>query len=65
MTVMRKVSGKPIAAIVPVDLAASRPPRAKPMSNERVKRSVRAFVEDFSAAEPQVSAVEDLMEGRR
>ena len=57
--------GKPVAAIVPVDVAAPRPQRAKPMSNESVKRSVRAFVEEFGAAEPEVSAVEDLIVGRR
>jgi hypothetical protein len=35
------------------------------LSDEEVRRSVQAFVEEFSAAEPEVSAVEDLIAGRR
>ncbi len=58
--------GKPVAAIVPV--AAALPPkrrRTHAQSLRTVQRSVRAFVEEFSAAEPTVSAVEDLRRGRR
>jgi hypothetical protein len=35
------------------------------MSGEDAERSVLAFVDEFSAAEPEVSAVADLRQGRR
>jgi prevent-host-death family protein len=57
--------GKPAAAIVPVDVAAPKTPRPRPMGAEEAGRSVRAFVDEFSAAEPGVSAVEDLLQSRR
>lgn len=57
--------GKPAAAIVPVDVAAPKRRRAKALSDEEVRRSVLSFVEEFSSAEPGVSAVEDLIAGRR
>ena len=57
--------GKPAAAIVPVDVAAPKKSSRIPMSHEDTERSVRAFLDEFSAAEPEVSAVEDLREGRR
>jgi prevent-host-death family protein len=57
--------GKPAAAIVPVGVAAPARKRAKTLSDEEVRRSVDAFVEEFSAAEPGVSAVEDLLASRR
>jgi prevent-host-death family protein len=57
--------GKPAAAIVPVGVAAPKAKRPKPMSEREVRRSVLAFVEEFSAAEPEVSAVRDLLQGRR
>jgi prevent-host-death family protein len=55
--------GKPAAAIVPVDVAT--PPRARVLSDDEVRRSVSAFLEEFSAAEPYTSAVEDLIASRR
>jgi prevent-host-death family protein len=58
--------GKPAAAIVPVDVATPKPPAArKAMDAEAARRSVEAFVAEFSAAEPAVSAVQDLLAGRR
>jgi prevent-host-death family protein len=58
--------GKPAAAIVPVDVATPQPPPAKPAMDEKAaRRSVEAFIAEFSAAEPDVSAVEDLRAGRR
>jgi prevent-host-death family protein len=57
--------GKPAAAIVPVDVARPKPRRARRMSAEEGERSVDAFVDEFSAAEPEISAVDDLIEGRR
>jgi prevent-host-death family protein len=56
--------GKPAAAIVPVDVAAPKRARA-PLSDDDVQRSVAAFVDEFSGAEPEVSAVADLRQGRR
>ena len=56
--------GKPAAAIVPVDVAL--PKRRRPsQSDEDARRSLQAFVDEFSAAEPETSAVEDLLQGRR
>lgn len=57
--------GKPAAAIVPVEVVAKKRARRKAMSQAEVQKSVRAFVKEFSAAEPGVSAVEDLLQGRR
>lgn len=57
--------GKPAAVIVPVSMAAPKPRRAKRLSDREVRKSVQAFVDEFSATEPDVSAVEDLIEGRR
>ena len=57
--------GKPAAAIVPVGVAAPRPRQAKPLSDDEVRRSVNAFIDEISAAEPQLSAVEDLIASRR
>ena len=58
--------GKPAAAIVPVDVAKPRPPPVRRvMSEEAVRRSVDAFIAEFGACEPDVSAVEDLRAGRR
>jgi prevent-host-death family protein len=53
--------GKPAAAIVPVGVAAPARKRAKVLSDDEVRRSVDAF----GAAEPDVSAVEDLLASRR
>ena len=57
--------GKPAAAIVPVDVATPRAPRVAPKDEEDVRRSVLAFVDEFSACEPDVSAVDDLLQARR
>ena len=57
--------GKPAAAMVPVDEASPKTPAARPMTDEEAERSVKAFVDEFSAAEPQISAVDDLLERRR
>lgn len=57
--------GKPAAAIVPVDVAVPKPARPKPLPLKDAEKSVRAFVAEFSAADPDTSAVADLVEGRR
>jgi len=58
--------GKPAAAIVPVDVATpQKPPVRQVLSEAEVRRSVEAFIAEFSASEPEVSAVEDLRAGRR
>ena len=36
-----------------------------PLPLEEAEKSVRAFVAEFSAADPGTSAVADLVEGRR
>ena len=56
--------GKPAAAIVPVDVATPPPPRPQ-RTDAQVMQSVMAFVDQFSALEPEISAVEDLVRGRR
>ncbi len=58
--------GKPAAAIVPVDVASPIPPKATPFMGEKAaRRSIDAFIAEFSACEPNVSAVLDLRAGRR
>ena len=57
--------GKPAAAIVPVHVALPPAPRVRARSTKATRHSVRAFVEEFSAADPMTSAVEDLRRGRR
>ena len=57
--------GKPAAAIVPVDVARTRPARPARMSAEDLERSICAFINEFSASEPEISAVGDLQQGRR
>jgi prevent-host-death family protein len=57
--------GKPAAVIVPVPVAVPKPRRVTKLSDRDVRKSVQAFVDEFSATEPDVSAVEDLIEGRR
>lgn len=54
--------GKPAAAIGPV--AVPKRTRAR-RSDEEMQRTIAAFIEEFSGAEPEVSAVEDLLQGRR
>ncbi|MBI5538100.1 MAG: type II toxin-antitoxin system Phd/YefM family antitoxin [Deltaproteobacteria bacterium] len=55
--------GKPAAAIVPVDVASPAP--AKPRGRAESARSLAAFIDEFSAADPTVSAVDDLIQSRR
>lgn len=57
--------GKPAAVLVPVEAVA--PPRAASarIPARRARRSVQAFIDEFSAADPEISAVQDLISGRR
>jgi prevent-host-death family protein len=56
--------GKPAAAIVPVEVAA---PRSKlpRMTEAELEHNIQAYIAEFSASEPEVSAVDDLLAGRR
>lgn len=56
--------GKPAAALVPVDVAL--PPRVRQkMTAAASEKSLRAFIDEFSALDRDQSAVEDLLRGRR
>jgi prevent-host-death family protein len=56
--------GKPAAALVPVEIV--KPPRpSRPLPLTEARRSVASFIRELSVAEPSVSAVEDLLSGRR
>jgi len=58
--------GKPTAAVVPVEGAAPpATPDRQTMTRTAARPSVQKFIDEFSATEPDVSAVEDLLEGRR
>ena len=58
--------GKPAAAIVPVAVAVPGKRRGKrALSAEEAARSIQGFIEELSKAEPDVSAVQDLLDGRR
>jgi prevent-host-death family protein len=57
--------GKPAAAIVPLSVALPHIREKKTMSLRVAARSVAAFVAEFSRAEPHISAVDDLVAGRR
>jgi prevent-host-death family protein len=57
--------GKPAAAIVPVNVAQPKVPRAKPQSEAQIRKSVMAYIEAFSRTESDESAVTDLIQGRR
>lgn len=57
--------GKPAAAIVPVDAAQPKVRRRPPMTKQEATQSVRAFIDEFSAADASDSAVQDLIQGRR
>jgi prevent-host-death family protein len=56
--------GKPVAALVPIGVVA-RKRRAKPLDEDESEKSVDTFIRKFSACEPGVSAVDDLIRGRR
>jgi prevent-host-death family protein len=57
--------GKPAAAIVPVDVALPKRKSRPRMTQAQVEQSVRAYIAEFSASEPESSAVDDLLAGRR
>lgn len=59
--------GKPAAAIVPVEVAIPKKrPRPRPrMSQAELKQTIEAYIAEFSASEPESSAVDDLLAGRR
>jgi antitoxin (DNA-binding transcriptional repressor) of toxin-antitoxin stability system len=58
--------GKAAAAIVPVDVAMPQaPPPVPAKSLAALRRSAESFIDEFSAAEPDVSALDDLVAGRR
>lgn len=57
--------GKPAAAIVPVDVALPKRPNRPRMTKTELEHSVHAYIAEFSASEPDVSAVDDLLAGRR
>jgi antitoxin (DNA-binding transcriptional repressor) of toxin-antitoxin stability system len=58
--------GKAAAAIVPVDVATPKPPPAvQAMTESAARQSVEAFVDEFSASDPDGSAVDDLRASRR
>ncbi len=58
--------GRPVAAVVPVEVAlAPAPSPVRARTPSAAARRVRRFVDEFSAAEPDVSAVDDLRAGRR
>ena len=57
---------KHAAAIVPVGVAMPPPQRrTRSTSLKDAQRSIRVFIEEFSAADPLTSAVADLVRGRR
>jgi prevent-host-death family protein len=55
--------GKPAAALVPVEVAEDKP--APGLTGARARRSLRGFISEFSAADPDASAETDLLQGRR
>jgi prevent-host-death family protein len=57
--------GKPAAAIVPVDVALPKRRRQPRMSEAEAEQSIQAYIAEFSASEPESSAVDDLLAGRR
>jgi prevent-host-death family protein len=57
--------GKPAAAVVPVEVAVLPRRRVRAMRARDAERSLRAFIAEFSTAEPKRSAVADLLRGRR
>jgi prevent-host-death family protein len=57
--------GKPAAAIVPVEVAAPKKRARRALSAAEAARSIQGFIEELSRAEPAVSAVQDLLDGRR
>jgi prevent-host-death family protein len=57
--------GKPAAAIVPVDVALPKRRNRPRMTKAELEHSIHAYIAEFSASEPDVSAVDDLLAGRR
>jgi len=57
--------GKPAAAIVPVEVALPKQKSRPRMTRAQVEESIHAYIAEFSASDPESSAVEDLLAGRR
>jgi prevent-host-death family protein len=57
--------GKPAAAIVPVHVALPKRRQRPRMTQAELEQSVQAYIAEFSANEPESSAVDDLLAGRR
>jgi prevent-host-death family protein len=58
--------GKPAAMLTPIPpRAANAKASATKLSDRDVEKSVRAFIKEFSATDPDASAVDDLIAGRR
>jgi prevent-host-death family protein len=57
--------GKPAAAIVPVDVAVPKRRRQPHMTQAEAEKSIQAYIAEFSASDPDSSAVDDLLAGRR
>lgn len=57
--------GKPAAAIVPVEVALPKRRKRRRMTQAQLDQSIREYVAEFSASDPESSAVEDLLAGRR
>jgi prevent-host-death family protein len=57
--------GKPAAAIVPVHVAMPKRRRRPRLTQAELEQSLQAYVAEFSASEPEISAVDDLLAGRR
>lgn len=57
--------GKPAAAIVPVEAAMPKRSRRSRMTRAQLDQSIQMYIAEFSASEPETSAVDDLLAGRR
>jgi prevent-host-death family protein len=57
--------GKPAAAIVPVEVALPKRRQRPRMTQAELEQSVQDYVAEFSASQPESSAVDDLLAGRR
>jgi antitoxin (DNA-binding transcriptional repressor) of toxin-antitoxin stability system len=57
--------GKPAAAIVPVEVALPKRKRQPRMTQAQIEQSIQTYITEFSASEPETSAVDDLLAGRR
>jgi len=57
-------NGRAAAAIVPIS-HAPRSPKRSPRSDAEARASLARFIEQIGACQPDVSAVDDLLAGRR